>query len=329
MSQVQTVEALEAICGAMPPAMALKVIDHLDAGARQWIAASPLAIMSFDARATLVSPVFAATAGQLVIRSDMLDDAAMASVGSAVGALFLAPGVRETLRVNGRVARITADEVHVSVGECYGHCAKAFIRSDFWSAAPVAAPATDAAAFVARSRFMGLATLGANDHADLSPKGDPAAHLAHLDGNTLWFADRPGNRRLDSFRNIIERACVGIILIEPGRHEVAIVTGRAALTTDEAIRQRFAVDGKVPKLAVRVAVEDLVLRASPALQRAALWPLKAPDEPIDAAGLFLAHVRLNRDAGLRGRIAAAALSIPGMPGLMRKGLDKDYRDNLY
>ncbi len=29
--------------------------------------------------------------------------------------------------------------------------------------------------------------------ADLSPKGDPADAMVHLDDGRLWFADRPGN----------------------------------------------------------------------------------------------------------------------------------------
>jgi hypothetical protein len=37
-------------------------------------------------------------------------------------------------------------------------------------------------------------------------------------------------------------------------------------------------------------------------------------------------VRLNKDKGLLAKMAGTVVSIPG---LMQKGLDKDYKDNLY
>jgi len=42
--------------------------------------------------------------------------------------------------------------------------------------------------------------------------------------------------------------------------------------------------------------------------------------------MFAEHVRLNKDKGLGARIAGAFVS---MPGLMQRGLEKDYKDNLY
>lgn len=41
------VAALEATIGPIPPAMQLKVIDHLDPGALAWIARAPLAFVAF------------------------------------------------------------------------------------------------------------------------------------------------------------------------------------------------------------------------------------------------------------------------------------------
>ena len=42
--------------------------------------------------------------------------------------------------------------------------------------------------------------------------------------------------------------------------------------------------------------------------------------------MFAEHIRLNKDKGLGARIAGAFVSVPG---LMQRGLDKDYKDNLY
>jgi len=333
---IASIEALEGVVGKTPGAMHLKVIDHLDAGALRWIAAAPLMFAGFGDGAgmgvTLGSgaPGFAqGDAHELRLPAAALDDSALARPGEAFGSLFLVPGIGETLRINGRVAAVGADGIRVAVEECYGHCAKALIRSDLWAAAPIGEAPDDPAAFVAASRFLALATFGEEGRADLSPKGDPAGCMARLDGDMLWFADRPGNRRVDSFRNILTQPRVALALLIPGANRVAIVRGTAQLTADEAARARFEVQGKTPLLAIGVKVDGIELRDSAALERAALWPVKPDAHGIEPAKLFVEHIKLNRNAGLGAKLASAALAVPGVQGLLKKGLDKDYRDNLY
>jgi len=330
---IDTFSALQGIIGKAPSAIDLKVIDHLDENALRWLGVSPLMFAGFGDGAALAvtlgggKPGFAGGNPRgLRLPLAALDDPALARPGAGFGSLFLAPGIGETLRVNGRVAAIEGGEAVVAVEECYVHCAKALIRSGFWSAAPLAEAPDDPAAFVAASCFMALATADARGHADLSPKGDPAGSMARLEDDALWFADRPGNRRVDSFRNILDQPHVAAVLIVPGSSRVAILGGTARLTTDEEARARFAVRGKVPHLAVRIDPLALELKASPALERARLWPLEATAQGIDPAKIFVAHVKANRERGMGARLTGAVMSIPG---LMRKGLDKDYKDNLY
>ncbi|WP_119747180.1 pyridoxamine 5'-phosphate oxidase family protein [Sphingobium terrigena] len=224
---IDSVAMLEAVTGCTPPAMHLKVIDHLDEGALQWLAQSPLAFVGLGsdlraAKAGVIATIGGGAPGfvsgdarRLRIPLASLDNAEPLAVGASFGSLFLIPGIREALRINSRVEAVDSDHLHVVVEECYGHCAKAVIRSDLWVAQPGDVP-TDLAAFVAASRFLALATVSAGGQADLSPKGDPAGCMAMLDGDRLWFADRPGNRRVDSFRNIVEQAQTGIALLVPG-----------------------------------------------------------------------------------------------------------------
>ncbi len=335
-SRIDSVDALEGVIGRTPGAMALKVIDHLDPGALRWIAASPLMLAGFgDASGIGVTlgggaPGFAhADTRELRLPVALLDDPALARPGAAFGSLFLIPGIGETLRVNGKVRGASREEISVAVEECYGHCAKALIRSDLWAAKPIGDVPGDLGAFVAASRFMALATLGAEGRADVSPKGDPAGGMARLDSGTLWFADRPGNRRADSFRNILVQPSVAVALLVPGANRVATVKGSARLTTDEAGRARFAVQGKTPLLAIEVETAEIALHASAALERARLWPVIAAPHAIEPAQLFVEHIKLNRNRGLGAKLASVALAVPGMTGLLKKGLDKDYRDNLY
>jgi predicted pyridoxine 5'-phosphate oxidase superfamily flavin-nucleotide-binding protein len=326
---VDSVEALESVLGLTPPAMHLKVIDYLDAGALRWLAESPVLFAGIgDAAMALAggAPGFIdGDAATLRVPLAAFDSAICTAPGAPFGGLFLLPGVGETLRVNGRVESDDGTMLRVAVGECYGHCAKAMIRSGFWQATPVTAP-EDAAEFIAASRFLALGTTSLRGAADVSPKGDPAGCMAQLDGDTLWFVDRPGNKRIDSFRNIVGQPRVALALLVPGATRVALVRGVARLITDAAARERFAVRGRTPQLAIGVAVDSLELQESAALRE--LWPVVDGSE-INAAKLFVEHIKLNKTAGAAAMLARASLAVPGASALVQAGLDKDYRDNLY
>lgn len=330
--EIDSVARLEQVNGRTPPGIALKVINHLDQTALHWISRSPLAFTGLaDGEALAVTLAggergFAsATRDSLRLPLASLDEPDLVRVGCGFGSLFLVPGIGEMLRVNGRVAELTPDEAVIAVQECYVHCAKALIRSGFWSAELLTEVPDDVAGFVAISRFLGLATSdGAGT--DLSPKGDPAGGMAHLADGTLWFADRPGNRKMDSFRNILARPALAGALLVPGSNRIALIKGQARLTTDEAVRGRFEVQGKVPLLAIGIDGAQVELCDSAALARANLWPVQADQSGIEPAKMFAAHLKLNRDKGMGARIASAVVSIPG---LMQKGLDKDYKTKLY
>ncbi|WNG44369.1 pyridoxamine 5-phosphate oxidase [Archangium minus] len=334
---ITTVAELEARIGKTPAPVNLKVIDHLDEGALRWLAASPVMFAGFGEAPRIGvtlgggSPGFAGgDAHELRVPTALLDDPTLARPGMGFGSLFLLPGIGETLRVNGRVARVDEGVLRVTVEECYGHCAKALLRSEFWAASPGVATPRDAETFLAACRFMALATIDAQGRADLSPRGDPAGTMASLQDGRAWFADRPGNRRVDSFRNIVVQPHVAATLLIPGSTHVVQLSGSARLTTgEEAVRARFTVQGKTPTLVIGIDQPALELRESPTLVRARLWPLQTRTESVDPAKVFVAHLKLNSDKGLGARLAGALLSVPGVTGLLQKGLEKDYKDNLY
>jgi hypothetical protein len=240
--------------------------------------------------------------------------------------LFLAPGIGETLRVNGRVVATSGKAIEIAVEECYLHCAKALIRSDFWGASPQSKATGDASDFLAASRFLVLATIDAQGRADVSPKGDSQGAMIHLSKEAAWFADRPGNRRADSFRNILTQPRIAIAALIPGSARIALLSGTARITTDEQARASFAVEGKIPLLAIRVEEPRVRMRDSAALIRVPLWPVVARADGIDPAAMFVAHIKLSKGRGLQAQLLRMAVSVPG---LMEKGLAHDYKRNLY
>jgi PPOX class probable FMN-dependent enzyme len=125
--------------------------------------------------------------------------------------------------------------------------------------------------FIARSPFLCLGTADKNGKADVSPRGDPAGFVQVLDDHTLIIPDRPGNNRLDTMSNIMENPNVGLLFFIPGFEDTLRVNGRATIVRDPEVLERAAVNGKVPKVAIRIAVDEAFLHCAKALRRSRLW----------------------------------------------------------
>lgn len=126
-------------------------------------------------------------------------------------------------------------------------------------------------AFVARSPFISLGTSNAAGQTDVSPRGDQPGFVLVLDDNTLFIPERPGNARYDSLLNIIANPQVGLLFFVPGYEDMLRVNGRAELIHEPALMARCAVNGKEPRIGIRVAVEEAYLHCAKALKRSKLW----------------------------------------------------------
>lgn len=125
--------------------------------------------------------------------------------------------------------------------------------------------------FIARSPFVLIATAGAAGRCDVSPKGDAPGFVTVLDDTHLVVPDRPGNNRIDGFTNIVENPHVGLIFLIPGREDTLRVNGRACIVRDEEILAPLAVQGKRPKVAIGVEIEECFLHCAKAFKRSGLW----------------------------------------------------------
>ncbi|MDT7798133.1 MAG: uncharacterized protein QOI78_1566 [Actinomycetota bacterium] len=124
---------------------------------------------------------------------------------------------------------------------------------------------------IAHSPFVLLATSAPDGSCDVSPRGDPAGSVLVLDDRTLVLADRPGNKLVDSFRNIVDNPHAGLLFLVPGMNETLRVNGRATLVSDAPYFDRLVVKGKRPRLAVVVEVEELYMHCAKAFLRSSLW----------------------------------------------------------
>jgi uncharacterized protein len=125
--------------------------------------------------------------------------------------------------------------------------------------------------FIERSPFLCLATSATDGTCDVSPKGDPAGFVRILDERTLLLPDRPGNRLADSLRNVLENPHVALLFVIPGVTDTFRVNGRAEIITDPELLKPCAVEGKVPKLALRIEIEEAYTHCSKAFLRSNLW----------------------------------------------------------
>ncbi|WP_151736088.1 pyridoxamine 5'-phosphate oxidase family protein ['Paenibacillus yunnanensis' Narsing Rao et al. 2020] len=153
-------DELRALIGYPGSLVQNKVVNRLDEHCRQFIAQSPLAFLSTaDAAGRCdVSPrgdhpgFVQVMDGEVLVIPERRGNKRIDSLRNIVsnpqiGLLFLVPGLKETLRINGR-AYVTRDQellagmavqnqipvvgIVVQVEECFLHCGKAMLRSRLW-----------------------------------------------------------------------------------------------------------------------------------------------------------------------------------------------------
>src|SRR5262249_56008861 len=130
------------------------------------------------------------------------------------------------------------------------------------------------------SAVRGRGRAGGDGKGDVSPKGDAPGFVQVLDERHLLLPDRLGNNRIDGLRNIVSNGHVALLFFIPGREDMLRVNGRATIVRDDELMERLGVDGKRPKTALLVDVEQCYLHCSRAAKRSGIWnPARWPDSP--------------------------------------------------
>jgi PPOX class probable FMN-dependent enzyme len=163
--------------------------------------------------------------------------------------------------------RVTTPE---QLAELFGEAGEASIRKEI----PFVHP--HYRALIEASPFAVLATSGP-DGLDVSPRGDPPGFVVVQDEKTLLIPERRGNNRVDSLRNLLTDPRVALLFLIPGVGETLRVNGRASITTEPALLERFAMGDRLPKCVLVVHVETVFYHCARAIQRSKLWEPAPPD----------------------------------------------------
>ncbi|MCM3765169.1 pyridoxamine 5'-phosphate oxidase family protein [Neobacillus niacini] len=172
------------------------------------------------------------------------------------------------------------------------------------------------AEFIAKSPFLVLATADEHGYCDVSPRGDMPGFVYVLNEKQVVIPERPGNKRLDSLRNILSNPKIGLLFFIPGLKETLRINGKAAIIKDVELLEKMAVKGKIPLLGIGVEVEECFVHCAKALKRSSLWDTgswPAKEALPSAAKILFEHAKLPNST----------------VDTIQKGLEESYTKRLY
>jgi uncharacterized protein len=144
-----------------------------------------------------------------------------------------------------------------------------------------------------------IGTSDAEGNLDVSPKGDPAGRLAHvIDDRAIAIAERPGNRRVDGYRNVLANPHVGLIFLVPGRGDTLRINGRARLLRDAPYFDEMVVKGHRPILSLEVAIDEVFYHCAKAFMRSKLWQPETWDHEAIPSTARIAKALTRKDTPL-------------------------------
>ena len=125
--------------------------------------------------------------------------------------------------------------------------------------------------WLAHSPLGFVATSDAQGRVDVSPKGDPPGFVYVIDDSTIAIPERPGNKRVDGYLNVLQRPYVGTLFLIPGRGDTLRINGTARILADADYFDAMEVDGKRPILALEIDVEEVFFHCAKAFLRSDAW----------------------------------------------------------
>src|SRR5215208_3294724 len=125
--------------------------------------------------------------------------------------------------------------------------------------------------WLAHSPLGFVATTDTQGRVDVSPKGDPPGFVHVIDDTTIAIPERPGNKRVDGYLNVLERPHVGTLFLIPGRGDTLRINGTARILSDAEYFDAMAVRGRPPLLALEIDIEEVFFHCAKAFLRSDAW----------------------------------------------------------
>lgn len=129
----------------------------------------------------------------------------------------------------------------------------------------------DMKGFISTSSLIFISTIDADGIPDISPKGDPAGFVVVEDNLTIHIPDRPGNRLMYGFSNILDNPAIGVIFVTPNSRETLRIKGKATIHKDPELLERMGVNGKPALLATSIRIEECFFHCGKAMIRSDIW----------------------------------------------------------
>jgi PPOX class probable FMN-dependent enzyme len=148
--------------------------------------------------------------------------------------------------------------------------------------------------WIMASRFCILSTVGP-DGTDATPRGDDGPVVLELDETTLALPDWRGNNRIDNLRNIIADPRVSLMFMVPGSNNVVRVNGRAKVTVDAGLLDRFARKELRPKSVTVIEIDEIYSQCARALLRSGLWTAGDQSAELPSMGDILVEMKQGFD----------------------------------
>jgi uncharacterized protein len=324
VQKLASVDAIEAKIGKPSSIVLQKTTRTLDEGCRSALAHASLAGFGFRdengiPRTTFVGGTPGFVDVESATRLSFEAPAPMRDSGASM--VFLVPGVGESLRLNGSVADVTDTRVTLELTESWVHCARCVLRSKLWDETPAITVPRETEAFLASSPFVVVSSWDAEGNGDTSPKGDLPGFIRVLDEHTVAIPDRRGNKRADTFRNLVTCDQISMAALIPGSGDVLQLSGTAYPTDDPGLLATMAIKDKPPHAALVVHIEHTSIERNEAVATSrTAHRSEAPDLMKIAAG----HLAQNQNRAM----APMARVLTSVPKLTRRMMDASYRKAL-
>lgn len=153
--------------------------------------------------------------------------------------------------------------------------------------------------FISKSPFLVISTSDESGFCDVSPRGDNKGFVQVLSKRQLIIPERPGNKRIDSLRNILSNPRVGLLFFIPGLGETLRVNGKAMIVTDDELLEKMSFKGKKPLLGIGIEIEECFIHCAKACKRSNLWEPNSWEDKESlpsASKILLEHSKLPNES---------------------------------